>query len=686
MSKTSNKYRILCICLTLALATLAVYWQVRHHEFIDFDDDEYITDNTHVQAGLTKEGIVWAFTKSHSNNWHPLTWVSHMLDCQLFGLDSGAHHLTSVIFHAANAILLFLVIMRMTGNLWPSAFVAAAFALHPIHVESVAWASERKDVLSTFFWLLTTWAYLRYVQHPSITRYVLIIIFFVLGLLSKQMLVTLPFVLLLLDYWPLGRFILKDKSVCDSTQTVVAVSIKRCVLEKLPLFILSAIASLIVFLTQQSTGILRSIIQYSLICRVENALVAYVEYIGKMLWPFHLAIFYPHPGDKLPIWQAVGALLLLLSITVGVIWKLRQRPYLAVGWFWYLGTLVPVIGLVQIGNQALADRYTYIPFTGLFIIIAWSIPELLGRLFYRKFIISLSATVLLFSLSFLTYAQVRYWRSSMTLHKRTIQAVPNNWLAHYAVAHILHQAGDLNTAIKHYSEALRIEPEFIPGHINMGVALVEQNKIDRAIIHFEEVLRHEPDHFKANFYLGTILAKQGKFPLAIPHFRMALKIKPDSYEIHHALGAIFFQQGRLKEGIEQYTEVLRLQPYSSKVRDELAVAYNSFGIELARQAKLDEAITHFTKALEVKPDLADAHSNLGRALSMQGDIDQALTHYSKALQLDPNLVNARYCMACILASQGKKNDAIKQYRKVLEIDPNHAESRHALRAILKNTD
>ena len=685
MSKTSNKYRILYICLTLALATIAVYWQVRHYEFIDFDDDEYITDTNPVKAGLTHEGFVWAFTKSHSNNWHPLTWLSHMLDCQLFGLDSGAHHLTNVIFHVANAILLFLVITRMTGNLWPSAFVAAAFALHPIHVESVAWASERKDVLSTFFWLLTTWAYLRYVQHPAITRYVLIIIFFVLGLLAKQMLVTLPFVLLLLDYWPLGRFILEEKSVCDSKQTVIAVSIKRCVLEKLPLFILSVIASLIVFLTQHSTGIMKSIIQYSLICRIENALVAYVEYIGKMLWPFHLAIFYPHPGNKLPIWQTAGALLLLLSITVGVIWKLRQRPYLAVGWFWYLGTLFPVIGLIQVGNQALADRYTYIPFTGLFIIIAWGIPDLLGRLFYRKFIISLSATVLLFSLSLLTYAQVRYWRSSLTLHKRAIQAVPNNWLAHYAVANIFHQAGDLNTAIKHYSEALRIEPEYIPGHINMGVALVEQDKLDRAIIHFAEVLRHKPDQFEVRFNLGTILAKQGKFPQAIPHLIEALKIKPDSYEVHHALGAIFFQQGRLKEGIEQYTEVLRIQPYSSKVRDELAVAHNRFGIELARQAKLDEAITHFTKALEVKPDLADAHSNLGRALSLQGDIDQALTHYSKALQLDPNLVNARYCMACILASQGKKNDAIKQYRKVLEIDPNHAESRHALQALLKNT-
>jgi tetratricopeptide (TPR) repeat protein len=574
----------------------------------------------------------------------------------------------------------------MTGNLCPSAFVAAAFALHPIHVESVAWVSERKDVLSAFFWILTTWAYLRYVQRPAVTRYVLIIIFFVLGLLAKQMLVTLPFVLLLLDYWPLRRFILEDQSVCNSKQTIIAVSIKSCVLKKLPLFILSAIASLIVFLAQHGTGAMKSIIDYSLLCRVENALVAYVVYIGKMLWPLNLAIFYPHPGDKLHLWQTAGALLLLLSITVAVIWKFRQRPYLAVGWFWYLGTLLPVIGLVQVGNQAMADRYTYIPFTGLFIVIAWGIPDILGRLSYRKYIISLSATVLLFSLALLTYAQVKHWRTSMTLHKYAIQVVPNNWAAHHAVAIILYLKGDLNTAIKHYSETLRIEPEYIPARMKLAGALVEQNKLDSAIIHFAEVLRYQPDHFKARFNLGVILTKQGKSLQAVTHFRKALEIKPDFYEVHHALGTIFFQQGRLKEGIEHYTEAMRIQPDSSKVRDALAVAHNRFGIALARQAKLDGDVTHFTKALVIKPDLADAHSNLGRVLSLQGDINQALTHYSKALQFDPNLVNARYSMAGILAGQGKKNDAIKQYRKVLEINPNHAKSRHALQTLLKNTD
>jgi len=682
----SNIYWILCICLALVLATVVVYWQVRHHEFIDFDDDEYITENKHVLEGLTQEGVIWAFTKSHSNNWHPLTWLSHMLDCQLFGLDAGAHHLTNVFFHVANAILLFLLITRMTGNLWASAFVAAAFALHPIHVESVAWASERKDVLSTFFWLLTTWAYMRYVQRPSMIRYVPIIIFFILGLLSKQMLVTLPFVLLLLDYWPLRRFILDDKSVCDNKQAVPAVSIKRCVLEKLPLLILSVIAGLIVFLTQQSSGILRSTIQYSLICRIENALVAYVEYIGKMLWPLHLAVFYPHPGDTLTIWQIAGSLLLLVSITAGVIWKLRRHPYLAVGWFWYLGTLVPVIGLVQVGNQALADRYTYIPFTGLFIIIAWGVPEILGRLFYRKYIISLSAAVLLFSLGLLTYSQVKHWRNSMTLHKHAIQAVPDNWAAHHAIARIYQEAGDLDTAIKHYSEVMRIVPDFMPLRVNIGVALVEQGNLDEAAIHFTEVLRHIPDHFEANFNLGTILANKGEFPRAIAHFKKALEVEPDSYELHHRLGAIFFQQGRLKKGIEHYTEALRIQPYSQTLRWELAIAHNKLGIELAKKAQLDLAITHFNEALAIKPDLADAHSNLGRVSTLQGDIDQALTHYYKALELNPNLVNARFCLADILARQGKKNDAIENFRKVLEIKPDHTESRRALQKLLKKAD
>lgn len=365
MRDSIKKYRTFYICLALVLATFAVYWQVHDHDFINFDDDLYIYDNSHVKSGLTQEGLVWAFTKAHAYNWHPLTWISHMLDCELYGLDPGGHHLTNVLFHTVNSILLFLLLNRMTKSLWLSAFVAAAFAMHPQHVESVAWLSERKDVLSTFFWMLTMWAYANYVEKPSIKRYVIMFLLFALGLMAKQMLVTLPFVLLLFDYWPLRRLKLKEQSSLNSSWVVVSVSARRCILEKLPLLILSVLAAMIVYLIQQRAGIVKSVTDYSLFYRVANAIVSYVTYIGKMFWPTNLAIFYPHLRTDLSAWQIILATLLVVSITVTAIWSRRNHPYLAVGWLWYLGTLVPVIGLVQIGLQARADRYTYIPLIGL---------------------------------------------------------------------------------------------------------------------------------------------------------------------------------------------------------------------------------------------------------------------------------------------------------------------------------
>jgi hypothetical protein len=393
MDKTPEKYWVLCIYAALALSTFVVFWQVRHNEFISFDDDSYIFNNSQVKAGLTREGLIGAFTKIHVYNWHPLVLVSLMLDWQLFGSNAGGHHVTNLVFHIANTLLLFEVLRRMTHTLWQSAFVAALFALHPLHVESVAWASERKDVLSTLFWILTMWAYVRYAERPNIVRYLLVILTFCLGLMAKQMLVTLPFVLLLLDYWPLGRLGIKKRSFRGSAP--VAVSVRRCILEKVPLLILSAIAAVTVYLALHYTGIVKSFVKYPLFYRIENAVVAYAVYIGKMFWPCHLAIFYPHPEGDLTIWQVTGAIFLLAIITIGVILKRKQCPYLIVGWLWYLGTLVPVIGLVQIGLHAYADRYTYMTLTGLFIIIAWGIPDIVRRLKYHKTILSLSAVVLL---------------------------------------------------------------------------------------------------------------------------------------------------------------------------------------------------------------------------------------------------------------------------------------------------
>jgi len=719
MDKKSDKFWALCVCLVLALATIAVYWQLYHNEFIDFDDDLYIVDNENVKSGLTRQGLIWAFKTTHAYNWHPLTWLTHMLDCQFYDLNAGSHHLTNLLLHVANALLLFLVIKRMTGNIWPSAFVAAAFALHPLHVESVAWASERKDVLSTFFWILTTWAYLRYAERPAFARYLLIVLFFVLGLLAKQMLVTLPFVLLLLDYWPLSRFTLKTQSLSDSPPAADCVSIRRCILEKLPLFVLSAAAGVIVFLVQQGTVVMKSVIAYPLHYRIANAIAAYILYIGKMFWPAHLAVFYPHLGDSLLAWQLAGAVLLLVCITTAVIWQVHRRPYLAVGWFWYLGTLVPVIGFVQVGNQALADRYTYIPLTGLFIIIAWGIPDLLGRLHYRKVILSLSAAVLLSILGVATRSQVGHWRSDITVHKRATDVVPNNWLAHRELAHVLDRRGNLDEAVKHYSKSLHIHPKDSHTQNSLGLALVRQGKLDQAIMHFIKALQLRPDRFDVHINLGAAFAQRGRLDEAAACFTQALRIKPDAYKVHHNLGVLFVEQGKLEqavthfeqalrikpdftdahinlgilsvrhgrfeEAIKHYTEALRIKPDSSDVRKKLADAHNSHGIALGRQSKLNQAITHFTSALAINPDFADAHNNLGYALFLQGKFSQASAHYARALHINPNLVDAHCNMAALLVRQRKTDEAIKEYRKALEINPNHTRARQALQALLKDS-
>lgn len=374
MDKALRTRRNIMVCLILILAIFTVFWQVRSHDFVNYDDDKYVTENRDVKAGLTTQSIIWAFTTTHASNWHPLTWLSHMLDISLFGLNPGWHHLTNLLFHIANTLLLFLILRGMTEEFWKSAFVAALFALHPLHVESVAWIAERKDVLSTFFWMLTILAYAYYVKHPVLRRYLFVLFSFLLGLMSKPMLVTLPFVLLLLDYWPLGRFQMeesgitrnpkKHKSKHPEYQKSIAL---RLVREKTPFFVLAGFSSIITFIAQQHGGTVRSLEFLPVKTRVANALISYVAYIGKMIWPFNLAVLYPHPGTTLPMWQTILAGLFLLFISYLVIRKVKKLPYLSIGWFWYVGTLVPVIGLVQVGAQSMADRYTYIPLIGLFI-------------------------------------------------------------------------------------------------------------------------------------------------------------------------------------------------------------------------------------------------------------------------------------------------------------------------------
>ena len=465
-----NKKYFYMICLFLVIATLAVYWQVLNNDFVIYDDDKYVTENTHVHKGVTFDSLTWAFTSSHASNWHPLTWISHMIDYQLYGLNARGHHLTSLLFHVANTLLLFLILVRMTGTLWQSSFVAALFALHPLHVESVAWVAERKDVLSTFFMMLTVWAYILYVKKREIKGYLLVVLFFVLGLMSKPMLVTLPFILLLLDFWPLGRLcLLRDtKNVATGQHTNERADIFRLVLEKAPFFALAVGSSIVTFIVQERGGAMEIAKTYSIQTRIINAFVAYTEYIVDMIWPVKLALLYPHPGNSLQLWKGVVAGFALVLITILVIRKARRIPYLAVGWLWYIVTLIPVIGIVQVGSQAMADRYTYVTLIGLFIIIAWGANDLLSKWRHRKIWLSTLAAIILPVLIVLTWKQVQYWENGITLFKHTLRHTSNNYVIHNNLGIVLREQGRTEEAIKHYLQALRSNPDYALAHYNLS--------------------------------------------------------------------------------------------------------------------------------------------------------------------------------------------------------------------------
>lgn len=566
------------VCLFLVIALLAVYWQVQNNGFVNLDDGKYVTENRHVRDGLTRDGFVWAFTTTHANFWHPLTWLSHMLDCQLYGLNPGAHHVTNLLLHIANSLLLFLVFQRMTGAPWPSAVVAALFALHPLHVESVAWASERKDVLSTFFWILTIGAYVRYIERPGLNRYLLVILFFALGLMAKPMLVTLPFVLLLLDYWPFGRLQLKSSAnnthiqVQELTDTNYhSKRFVRLFMEKVPLLVLAAASSIVAFLAQQHGGATKSLALFALENRVANALLSYVIYIGKTIWPQNLAVFYPHPGSSIPTWQVGLAGLLLVSISLWVIRAAKAHPYLSVGWLWYLGTLVPVIGLIQVGDHAMADRYTYVPLIGLFIMLSWGLPPIADRWLHRKIVLATITATFLSILMVCSWFQVRHWQNSITLFEHALRVTRNNPLAHTDLGVALATRGKLEEAIWHYSEALRIQPNYLEARVNLGSALVEQGTLDEAINHYLHALRIKPDFAGAHYNLGNALARHGKLDKAIKHYLEALRIKPDDAETHNNLGIALATQQRTAEGVAHFREALRMKPDFAEARHNLAL-------------------------------------------------------------------------------------------------------------------
>ncbi|MCU0782908.1 MAG: tetratricopeptide repeat protein [Verrucomicrobia bacterium] len=555
-----NKWRAAGVCLLLVLVTLGVYWPVTHHDFINYDDTVYLTENPHVISGLTWGGLKWAFTKLHgeATYWHPLTWLSHMLDCQLFGLNPGPHHLVNVLFHAANAMLLFLLLRNLTGAFWRCAAVAMLFAWHPLQVDTVAWAAERKNVLNTLFGFLALLFYTRYAKSKTENRkskmgtYCLALALFGLGLMCKPALVTLPCLLLLLDFWPLNR-------IQCSTLNAQRSALPRLILEKIPFFILSAASSVITVMAHQRLGMLDPAYSLGLDLRMENALVSYARYVAKTFWPANLAVCYPHPGNW-PFAHVAGSLLLLLLITGLAIWQIQRRPFLLVGWLWFLGVLVPTIGLVQAGTQSMADRFAYVPIVGVFIFVVWGLHECSRRTPLLKLIATLVITAALVGCLVRTSFQIRYWQDSVTLFTHALSVTRNNFVAHNNLGVAMSALGNTKAAITHFSEALRINPRDAELQTNIGVALADEGRTEEAFAHYSEALRINPNHGNALNQMGILLSQEGRHVEARPYLEAALNSKAQFSEAHSRLALTLVALGRYQEAISSYREALRLGP------------------------------------------------------------------------------------------------------------------------------
>lgn len=642
-----NKIKLLIILL-LIIITIAAYWQLTECDFISFDDNLYVTENSYVQDGLTYKGIIWAFTTFHAGNWHPLTWLSHMLDCELYGLNPMGHHWTNLLFHMANTLLLFFIFQKMTGAIWKSAFVAALFAVHPLHVESVAWVAERKDVLSTFFGLLMIIAYYRYVNKSNIANYLLIILFLSLGLMAKPMLVTMPFVLLLLDIWPLTRLNLSlNQLPCQNS------NLMPLIWEKIPLIILAVISIILTFLAQQSRGAVQPLELIPINYRIANALIAYSGYFIKAIWPQYLSVFYPHLGINQPIWKVVSSTLFLIGICFWAIRVSKKYPYMLVGLLWYIITLLPVIGLIQVGAQSMADRYTYIPLTGLFIIFTWGMHDLLSKnKKYLTSILSLSAVIIISAISLISFDQVKDWKNSAALFENAINVTDDNWLSHN----------------------------------NLGAELYNKEKFDESVFHFQEALKIKPLYFSALYNLGKAYHKKDKLDKAAFYYNNALKIKPGHEDTHNNLANLLFALGKIDKSASHYTSILRINPDNADV-------HNNLGYLLVTQKKRKEALLHFNEALRINPKHADALYNLGCLMMKQGKSEEAIAHLAKFLtvldfedkkKINPDYAEVYYKIGKILYKKGKLKEADIFFSKAININPNYSEAVENLEMLKKN--
>ena len=666
-----DRWTVSAFCVFLMVIIWVVFGQTVHFAFVNLDDNLYVYDNPEVVHGLTFQGIGWAFTHFYAENWHPLTWISHMLDCQLYGLNPGGAHLTNVLLQSATAILLFLVLRQMTGFLWRSAFVAAVFAIHPLRAESVAWVAERKDVLSGLFFMLTLWAYARYVQvwsrvaGPSLLRptpgrpkpgaraslaraYAPVLLFFALGLMCKPMLVTLPLVLLLLDYWPLNRSV-----VVNGRGNSIPIW-PRLILEKLPLFVLAA-ASCVLTLCAQ-TGSMALLRNVSPALRAGNALISSVTYLRQMFWPSGLAAYYPlAPGDVRPSTIALS-LVVLAGISAVVFVLRRQRPYLLTGWLWYLIMLAPVIGVVQVGEQSHADRYTYLPQIGLYLLVTWAAAELCAGWRYRRAAFGGAGAIILTALIFCARAQTGYWRNSESLWTRALACTTDNWFADNNLGAVLFQEGNVDEAVAEFQKTLQINPDDAKAYVNLGLALCRKGNVDEGITQYQKALQIDPDSVEAYVNLGNALLKKGEVDAAIAQYQQTLRINPDYADAYNDLGFALCQKGNVDEAITQYRQALQINPNLAQIHDNL-------GNALAKEGEVDAAIAQYRQALQLNPDYAEAHNDLGFTLAKKGEVDAAIAQYQEALQANPDLAQAHDNLGIALAEKGEVDEAIAHFQK-----------------------
>jgi tetratricopeptide (TPR) repeat protein len=668
-TRFNEKWKKIVICICLAAGTFAAYEPMRHNSFVKYDDNKYLVRNPNVTSGITRDSVIWAFTKPYASNWHPLTWFSHMLDCRLFGLNPFWHHLVSLLLHITNAILLFWILLKMTGSTWASAFVAAVFALHPLQVESVAWAAERKTVLSGFFWFLTIAVYVWYTKRPGISRYMLLFGVYALCIMTKPVVVTLPLVLLLLDYWPLGRLKLGIQS--ESKE----VSLRRLLIEKAPLLVLASILCAMTLIAQQEKGAVATLEVLPLRYRIANMFISYIMYIIKIIWPSRLAVLYPYFSANLQMDVAALCALSFIVISAFAVYIGRRRRYVATGWLWYVGTLVPMVGLVQAGSQTMADRYMYVSMLGLLIIVAWLFKDIISKRPRLRVVAALLAVVALSSAIILTRIQVRYWESGRTLFEHTLKVTKNNPIAENNYGAVLLREGQDSEALPHLLNAVRLDPTYFKARQQLGLVYLKQGKLNEAIACFEESLRQNNKFTEAHYDLALALGMQKKYDDAVKHLAAALALDSNYPEAHNTLGFIYLKQGKLNEAIACFEESLRQNNKFTEAHYNLALA-------LGMQKKYDDAVKHLAVVLALDSSYPDARNTLGRIYLKQGKNNEAIECFTKLLPLKKNMEELHYNLAAAFSQQGKYDESIKHFSAVLDMNSNYLDAREKMGNVL----